>query len=516
MLKGARGCGILLCAARLMAQHTVAIEGSVVDANTGIPVADAVAVLRYSTSPIPIDSIETGASGSYRFKVRESGEYAIEASAPGYLKVVHGEGKEAIVIEDAALESGADPAPHTINLRLSRSGSLTGNIRDAATGKPMSLITIRALRLRWQRGTRRLDEEAIAFSDESGDFLFESLTPGEYILEIQNLTPGNSKPGKKYPLIFREQVTVQPGHAADAGTIDYAPVLLSNLHGMLAAPCDRNTMYVVSIDQRVGGAFLRRGRNKAIQSCSAPFEISSLSPGSYRLELEVLAPRSAPLAANAPALLFGIKNIDLAEESDVDVDLKPLGLPVVSGRVVCDCDKPSEVPLDGIKLAILPVILTDGWHDDLKVNRDGTFHGTPGEIAGEATVTPTDLPAGLVLKSMVFNGSDSSLTLNPGSAATIEITLSDKPATVTGTASGAYVVIARWPLGALGFKSAATGKDGAFTLPNLAPGDYRAVTLTAAEWDRKDLPNAAADWFASSETITLAPKETKTLTLTRP
>jgi len=168
---------------------------------------------------------------------------------------------------DPDFEPGANKVVPPVTLKLLRAGALSGHVRDAESGKPLRQITVRGLRARWLLGMRRLTEEAIAFSDAGGDFRFEKLTPGEYILEIQNLTAGNSAAEKKYPLIFWPSqgpetlapLNVQSGGESGVGTIDYAQAVFPKLAGSVVTPCSQgDRTYDISIAQRVGGAFLRR------------------------------------------------------------------------------------------------------------------------------------------------------------------------------------------------------------------------------------------------------------------
>jgi hypothetical protein len=244
-----------------------------------------------------------------------------------------------------------------------------------------------------------------------------------------------------------------------------------------------------------------------MQSCRKPFEIATLAPGSYRLQAQVVD-------SNAPAVLYATADVALAERTEKNIEMKPLST-VVSGRVVCDCEKPSEVLLEGIKVSIFSFGETGGWGASTEVSRDGTIPGMPCPIAGSAMVDIRGLPPGLAVKRMVFNGQERSLVLSPGSAATIEITLADRLASVSGSAPGAHVAIAAWPFVYPNFRSAEPGKDGKFAFADLAPGDYRVVSVTAEQWERKDTPGVVAEWLAGAETITLGAREAGTVDLGR-
>jgi len=147
----------------------------------------------------------------------------------------------------------------------------------------------------------------------------------------------------------------------------------------------------------------------------------------------------------------------------------------------------------------------------MDIARDGTIPAMPCPIAGSAMVEVRGLPAGLAVKRMVFNGGESSLTLSPGSAATIEITLADRLASVSGSAPGTHVAIAAWPFVYPNFRSVETDKDRKFAFADLPPGDYRVVNVTAEQWERKDVPGVVAEWLAGAETITLGARESRTV-----
>jgi hypothetical protein len=172
---------------RLLAQD-VSIEGTVLDAGTNIPVAGAKVAL---VSGAPLEAVVTEASGTFHFSVKQPGDYFIEANAPGFLELP---GKP-LQIDEAEFEPGASVPVRSVTLKLSRSSGLTGHIQDADTREAMALVTVRVLRFGWRRGKRRLTEERIAFTDDDGMFHLESLTPGEYVLEIQNRTPDNEPGG---------------------------------------------------------------------------------------------------------------------------------------------------------------------------------------------------------------------------------------------------------------------------------------------------------------------------------
>ena len=198
-----------LCALSLAAQ-SVRIEGNVVDADTGVPISGAKAVLRYVTSPAPLETVATDATGAFEFSVAQPGKYAFELSAQGYEETLYSGAGTSIEFDAAQFEPGAGDTVRNIVVKIPRSGGLHGRIRDAESREPIRLLTVRALRSWWLRGKRQLKEEGIAFTDDGGVFQLDTLPAGEYVLEVHqaetrrslNEQAGEKASTKRYPLKF--------------------------------------------------------------------------------------------------------------------------------------------------------------------------------------------------------------------------------------------------------------------------------------------------------------------------
>jgi protocatechuate 3,4-dioxygenase beta subunit len=97
-----------------------------------------------------------------------------------------------------------------------------------------------------------------------------------------------------------------------------------------------------------------------------------------------------------------------------------------------------------------------------------------------------ELPNGYYVKTMRFAGQTlSTPEIDPSAGGTLDIILSDKPATVSGTVrdeKGAPIRLAEvdlWSIDNQQIRGAATSADGHFQFANLPPGEYR---LIASEW----------------------------------
>jgi hypothetical protein len=555
---------LLLCGLKLLAQDGaqsaiqtagVRIEGTVIDARTEIPLPGARVTLHYATSPAPLDAAVTQAPGTFRFSISQPGNYAIEAEAPGFLNAVYPGAGSGIEIGDTEFEPQADAMVHSIVVKMSGAGILTGHVQDADSKDPMALVTVRALRFWWLRGKRQLTEEAIIFTDREGQFRFDSLAPGEYLVEVQKITPSSAAQeagGKRYPIVMWpgadpdhvDAFTVLPGGDTDTGTISYSTIALPRVRGTIAN-CPPGHGYYIVLHQRIGGAFLKRD-TLAPSECGAPFSIPALSPDDYRLLVLSLTPANGPGeppalkltsgSATGPwglgpqalrfatGLLIGAAEIHATEGADLDLQAKLLDPAGIRGRVICECEKALAAADERMRIQLLP-LEDNGVATQIEVREDGTFADLAAFV-GSGGLVLQNLRQGLYVKQIAVSGAESGPFLNaiPGSAASIEITLSDSPAAVNGTVvqdgktiAGEYVVLAAWPLrlvdGYPEYMSAQTGGKGEFAIGNVAPGKYRIVNAGPGEWAQKDIPGAIAQWLAAGEEVTVVEKETKNVRL---
>lgn len=508
----------LFCALNLLAQDKVTIEGSVVDDGTNLPVPGAKVTLCYPASPAQLDvSAYTEASGTFRLPVQEAGTYVVEASAPGFQDTRSA--PPGIQVDEGALEPGAEPMVHKVTLRLTRSAVIQGRVRDGDSLKAISKLTVRALRIFWVRGKLQLNEERIAFTDDEGAFRLEILPAGQYLVEVSKHTAdpvADKESPKRYPILLwpdgnrdAQSIDLTSGSEFSTGTINYSRISLPRLHlKMVSATCPKEeAVYPISIDQFVVGGLLNR-QGKAL-TCSTPIVVGALVPGRYRLQ------------SNFPFVtLIEAVEVKLEEGTDTDVELKAVEPAPITGRVACDCKTP----------------LTDGWPMQvsletaesemiLSVAKNGGFQAKM-RFAGTARIDLKRLPPGMYVKQVLYNGVDRGqfVSLSQNVPTWLEITLSDRPAGITGTvtrdskaASGDHFIVARWPLvpdaQSPYYVSAEIDAAGAFKISDLAPGTYRVAAVGPIEWARRNEPDAVAAWLKSAPKIGLSEDQIRTIAL---
>jgi Ni/Co efflux regulator RcnB len=348
-----------------------------------------------------------------------------------------------------------------------------------------------------------LTEERVAFTDEKGMYRMESLPVGDYILEFHERARGDSG----YPVVLWPGVTaesaspvaVRAGTESNGGTFSYSKAMLGRIRGTAGSSCDRDQGYQVNLQQRAGGALLKRQFEPA--GCGQPFSLEDVSPGSYRLLL--IAPERD---------LMTMSDVDVPEGADLDLQLRLTDAAAITGRVICDCEKP-----EGLRIVFQPAD-ENGIVSDIDVRDDGTFGGLIG-VVGAARVEFQNLPPQLYVKRFVYAGSEAGhvIDVQPGSSVAAEITLGEGPATINGTtaADNSHIVIARWPVpvshGEAEFESAQVDKDGHFKIGGIVPGTYRIAKVNVMDWQHKDEPGAVEEWLDSGQEITLAENETRNI-----
>jgi hypothetical protein len=519
----------LACAPTLFGQQKVVIQGTAIEAGTGLPIPGAKAVLHYNTSPVPLDTAIADATGSFRLSAEEPYKYSVEVTAPGFRDSFYTGGGGGIDVDEAAFKNASDDKPFaTFTIELPRQSSITGRIRDADTSKPLALVTVRVLRTGSQGGIRRLSEERIVFTEDDGTFRIEPLGSGDYILDIQNrnpLTKEEEASPKRYPKIYwpsgdadsQDVIHLRQGAEFNIGTLEYSKVVPPKVHATIDWKCTPESQFRITIARRVAGALGDGPQPDGV--CGTPFAIGELWPGTYKVDITVFG----------KSMAHETTEIRVEEGRDLEVEFKPIVVePVtISGKFTCECDNPFSAgePRGRVEL-YQPAT---NWFAPFGDGPNGTFGGlVPAQ--GNALLHVGMIPEGFYLKHVLINGTEvkDPFGAMPVVSETIEIVLSDKGATIAGTIlkdgkpnAGVTAIVAPWPLAAeatdgrldsLRLRHAAVDANGSFRITSLRPGTYRVACFSTAALSQKQLGFDAA-WFDFGQTVTLAEKESRSVIL---
>ncbi|MFA6475226.1 MAG: carboxypeptidase regulatory-like domain-containing protein [Patescibacteria group bacterium] len=132
-----------------------------VTAKNGSPIHNAlVTASTKAATDLGYGSAYTDMNGNYRISSLQAGKYTVKISTTGYV--------EKVVTVHAKKGQSKE-----LNKKLQVAGSISGQIRDAATGLPLSYYTVRVK-----------NESVVATADYNGYYTLDGLAPGKYTVYI--------------------------------------------------------------------------------------------------------------------------------------------------------------------------------------------------------------------------------------------------------------------------------------------------------------------------------------------
>jgi uncharacterized protein (DUF2141 family) len=179
---------------------TASIQGVVVRAGSGEPLARSQVTLirigdsaRHSgSSPPARPSTVTDASGTFVIRNLEPGSYRIAVARNGYARQEYGQrvfGGQGTVVALAAGQAIRDIAFH-----LTPTGAVTGVVKDAS-GEPLVGAHVQLLRSSYNAsGQRVLQAAGGDRTNDRGEYRVYWITPGRYYVAVSGAAPGRSVP----------------------------------------------------------------------------------------------------------------------------------------------------------------------------------------------------------------------------------------------------------------------------------------------------------------------------------
>ena len=543
---------------------TTTVRGSVIRSDTRQPVAGAhVSINMTGASPVTTD-----AQGRFRIEKVRPGRYNVFASSENYLPA-GGTGYLAIVTV------AARRAPDAVELVLTPYASISGTVRDPE-GRPLpaamieltTLTTVNGRRVMSPTGTRRQ-------ADDRGQFRLHGLYPGEYFVRadpsytvegrapkaaawVRTYSPAATNAADAEPItaaagadIAGRDITIQAVRSYSvSGTIDKQ--LTAEQREFLAARTlsgPVSSFWVMRVDADVtdGPVMYENARARSSLAGRAPepgggeaFELHGVAPGIYELFpiASVMLPQDNEFALRFPPGRARVTVVD-RDITGVNVIIRRgQDVPVREVSRVRTLEMQSvaagtgRFPDEQLRLAPRdPVPLLSG--------RDHTFGVSAG--ANGLFVVPNvppgvyDVefnlyyrwPTGEYLADVRQNGMsvvDSGITIDRQPPGQIELVF-EPAATVHGTVRSRrggtpvdqrVVLLSRQSgrLRTLSSRGAIVGADGAFTIPNAAPGEYLvfATTDRARNFVTED-ETVITELSRRAQRITLAPGTTTKLAL---
>jgi hypothetical protein len=490
------------------------VEGRVVHSATGAPLKKAIVWLKpfeardgvKDTLSVSSRSTATDVEGRFSFDAVDPGAYVLSGWRTGYLEQFYGAHSPILGGRPFRLDSGQNLTDMV--LKLTAQGMLYGKVTDE-DGDPVPNAQVQALRLSSVPGRRQTQNVTAVTSQDDGSFVIGNLVPGHYFLSAaysEQVEVESGKPHREAYVTTYFPETIDPERA---GEIDLAAG--AEIHG-LAIRLHQARVFQIrgkAVNQETGEPapntqleLVRMGDERLplasrtvgiMAGDDGVFQIRSVLPGDYVIQAATDA-GMIKLEAQQKAIMWmpsaavGRLPVHVGGE-DVDHLVMPLGDgAVLQGTIRMEGAREAARIPGKLWIRLLP----DGDAPSSPVSRmigdDGTFNVFP--ILPDAYVVDVSgLPDGVYLKFVRFEGQDvgrGRLDLTAGKGGTLDLVLSSKAATISGTVRGANGEIARgapvrlWsPTGMV--ESVTADENGNFRVGRLGPGEYYVLA-----WDEVD------------------------------
>ncbi len=151
---------------------TARVSGVVLRADDGAPIARA--TVHLLGAPGSIWEASSDDTGRFEFTALAPGRYSLNARKPGYVA-------RRVISGTSVLSLAAGQEVDDVVVRLARGGAIEGRIVDDR-GEPVVEAYVRALRMQYVSGGRRLDIRHSVQTNDLGAFRLYGLPPGTYFV----------------------------------------------------------------------------------------------------------------------------------------------------------------------------------------------------------------------------------------------------------------------------------------------------------------------------------------------
>jgi hypothetical protein len=507
-------------------KDTCSIAGLVVKLGSSEPLKKAHVYLQKVDDPRSGYSAHTDATGHFAIQKIDSGRYNLRVEHSGYVSQSYGENSSSSRGAVLALAQGREI--QDLLFRMVPQAVISGRITDE-DGDPISDVQVQAMRHSFREGKRTLETEALAQTNDLGEFRLFGLTKGRYLIRAkiserwQPSIPASSTGDPSsaaqtgyapvyYPGTSDQsraaKIEVAPGQEIPAVDFTFIPIRTFRVRGrvfdtVLGQPAKHCFIFLVHHEPNMSGWNSRQGET----DCNnGSFEFSDLPPGSYNLVV-MLSGSGKQRSARVPVNVDNTNVDDVRVTVGAGIDLT--GRVFVQGRESLD--------LSDVRL----------WLNDPEQDFNG---GVGAVVKPDGSLTMEGVPEGVYqirvhggfspdfyLKLASANGEDileKGLTVGAGSApGPLEIVLSSAGTRIEGTvtdendlpSAGAVVALVpeekrrhQFRL----YKDTTTDQYGQFILRGVAPGTYKLFSWKEVEDNSWQDPDFLASFESKGTKIT--------------
>jgi hypothetical protein len=477
-----------LAAQRAAVEQTekCAIEGAVMAAGSGAPLARAEVTISRKDASGPTVAVTTDAAGRYSVDGLDPGRYSLYVDRNGYVPQEYGQrgrSRRGVIL---VLEPGKKL--REIDFRLIAAGVITGRVLGEGN-EPRVGAGVYAFTTRYVKGQRHFIVAGQARTDDLGDYRMFGLRPGHYYVSTRDHNQGRTirrpegaAPEKRYlptaypsALDFEHAtiIDVQPG--GEVRGIDIVAVKSQTFHVRGKVLGFGPTTYDARVRLEAVGMELEMFARDTEPDGQGRFDFGGIIPGSYALS--VLLGQNGNF--NTASRLIEVGNADVK-----DANLAPIPGMQLAGRALVEGDKKIDFGQLSVKLSSPYSPILPSAH----VGSDGSFvFHSAGHYVYRLGVS--GLPEDFYLKSVRMGdeevaGTSIDLSSAGGLPGALEIVLSGTGGQLHGQVkdekdelgSGATVVLIpdsthreETDL----FREATADRNGGFSIAGIRPGDYK-------------------------------------------
>ncbi|MEP7354388.1 MAG: carboxypeptidase-like regulatory domain-containing protein [Acidobacteriota bacterium] len=527
------------------------VEGTVVSiTGEAIPRAQvrlmpAATLAAITAGPPPNSTATSDDKGKFVFDNVDPGRnYQLRATRPGFNTANYGARSANTTGTSLSLEAGTSLKGLVIT--MTPQGVISGKITDS-NGDPLKSVIVTAMRSGYQRGARTLVTTGTATSNDQGEYRLANLAPGRYYISASGralLQPqtdqGSGVPGNVttyYPTALdvagAAPVNVAPGVEQRGMDVQLRTAKMFAIRGKTVNAATGAPVAGMQVramrkgDDGANSLIAQLTQTAGTSKADGSFEIRGLTQGAYTLQNQDTAAILA-LLTGGPKAADVVKLIGTLDATISDADVSGLvfalgtgatisGKATLEGGDIKTAFPLASGPVDPVQAMLATALAFDGGDDEdlagfpasislmpvtggqivatsgIKETGAFTLDGIP---AGKYTVNVARLPQGYYAKSLTYGGTDvihAGLDMTSGAGGTMQMVLSNKPASVTGMVANAKgepqsnVSVTLWTvapeLGSTngGIRSMLSDQNGSFQFQGLPPGEYR-----AAAWEDID------------------------------
>lgn len=468
----------------------------------------------YATGPAAILKAVTDAEGNFAFPSVHPGNFFLMVQRSGFVPARYG--ARGPMMPGSQISVRAEQEVTGVRIEMTPQAVISGRVVDE-DGEPMQGIMVFALTPNAPpaSGAPRRGRPAVNFrgqvaTDDRGEFRIANLAPGKVILQISPARWGggvpvtdSSKPDGEetgyvsmyYPGVSDPNQAAKIEVTAGADLTGYEMrmkrVRVFRVKGKVLDPAGQPPkQFFVSLLSRgsVGGPMVAQ---QFYPMPEGGFELRSVAPGSY--SLQVRTDSIGRGYGHSEPIEVGSQNVE-------GLVIRMQAPVAITGQVVQQAEQ--KLDLAGMRVMLtgepmMPMMMAPGGGMPGMVKEDGTF-SFDNLVPGKYRVNVTPVQGGYV-ESVRYGDIEATGEIEIlGSPSPLQIRIRPGGATVSGTvmqdgkpASGIVYLI---PANAAArtqmlIKSGIPDQNGAFSIPNIAPGDYIAFALSESDpgvWEDPD------------------------------